>query len=131
MTESYDVYPGGQDDLPWELRDGPDDGERLADLTGVVPAPDEGGWCVVVEYANRHGTNPPTRLEVLDDDLPTRAEAEVVARHRAFEFEPPDPLAPQHREVYEDAPGFLTVIQGATKAFHFTTRVVRFAGLRK
>lgn len=129
MSEEYDVYSAPDADLPWELGGpgGPDEALEGGD-SGIVRAPAEGGWCVVVEFAARKDDRPTTVVRVLEDDLATREQAHRSAESHAFAFEPPDPWSLQSREVYEDGGGFLTILHGAASTFHFTTRVVRFAG---
>ncbi len=125
--EPYDVYDPAE--LPWELG-GTGTAPPERDPSGVTLAPAEGGWCVVVEFAARKDDRPTTVVRVLDDDLPTSEVALRVARDHAFEFVPPDPWSLESREVYEDGTGFLVILRGAASVFHFTTRAVRFVGVR-
>ena len=109
MSESYDVY---------------DPDEWPAELTEDRPIPSGGVWHVLVEHTNKMSTKPPTVVQILDGNYPTAGAAHQAARTVAAEFEPPDPAFSKGRTVYRDGDGFLTVVQGASRAFHFSTRVV-------
>lgn len=57
---------------------------------------------------------------------PTRAEARQEAAHLARNFVPRHPLQPQNRgsfQLSEDE--FLTIVDGATRQFHFRVLVVK------
>ncbi len=107
VSETYDVYQGQQDDA---------DGQE---------------WHVLVEYSNRGNMKPPTLLKFPSGNFASREEAMVAAERAAYEFEPPDPMAPQGRKVFSDGEtAFLSIVEGAMTEFHFSTRVVRYLGER-
>ncbi|MFC5728463.1 MULTISPECIES: hypothetical protein [Nocardioides] len=88
-----------------------------------------GSWQVLVEYSNRGEAKPPTIVTVLPPLFGSRDEALRAAEEAAFRYQPPDPMAPQGRDVFDDGPdGFLTIVQGAMSTFHFSTRIVRHRG---
>ena len=105
MSETYDVYEG-------------------------QPDADGHEWHVLVEYSNRGDAKPPTVLRFPSGNFASREEAMIEAERAAYEFEPPDPMAPQGRKVFRDGEAFLTIVQGAMTEFHFSTRVVRYHGER-
>ena len=106
MSETYDVYQGQPEDA---------DGQE---------------WHVLVEYANRGDAKPPTLLKFPSGNFASREAAMVEAERQAYGFDPPDPMAPQGRQVFRDGEAFLTIVQGAMTTFHFSTRVVRYLGER-
>ncbi|WP_232675847.1 hypothetical protein [Nocardioides sp. R-C-SC26] len=115
MSDSYEVYaaPGA------------------AGAHGTIGGADASGperWRIVIEYANRGDAKPPTKLVETDHDHATREEAMRTALQQAWEFDPPDPVMPQGRRVYQDGDGFLVVVDGAMSRFHFAVRVLRFLG---
>jgi hypothetical protein len=85
-------------------------------------------WCVIIEYSNRGDAKPPTRLDVRPDRFGTRKDATAEAARLAFEYQPPDPMSPQGRQVYEVADGYLVVIRGAMSTFHINVRPARVVG---
>lgn len=86
---------------------------------------ENGPWRVAIEYSNQGQAKPPTLVQIGRTAHADRAQALLAARRAAFEFDPPDPWAPQGREVFRDGPdGFLVVIQGATTTFHMRVRIV-------
>ncbi|WP_183093401.1 hypothetical protein [Nocardioides stalactiti] len=112
MTESYEVYRG------------PGDAGTAADAGS-----DERPWHVAVEYANDGQAKPPTVVLVRGHRHESREGALRAAHQEAFGFQPPDPFAPQGRQVFRDGPdGFLVVIQGAMSMFHMSVRVVQHVG---
>lgn len=118
MTQSYEVYGGGSEgDVPWELRqDSP------------TPA-GAGPWQVAVEYAAAVQDRPATVVQIDGEQHASRDDALVAAQRAAFEFDPPDPFAPQSRQVFRDGPdGYLVVIHGAMSTWHMSVRVVQHVG---
>ena len=96
---------------------------------GVAPVADDlgddGPWRVAVEYSNRGEAKPPTIVQIGATVHTDRHQALLAARRGAFEFDPPDPWAPQGRTVFRDGPdGFLVIIPGATTTFHMRVRIV-------
>ncbi len=110
MTD-YDVYP-----------------DQPSSSAETAPGAHVEQWRVLVEFSNRGEAKPPTKLVFAPDTYPTREAAMVEAEHRAFTYDPPDPLSQQGRQVFRDGDGFLTVIKGAMSTFHFRTRLVRYLG---
>lgn len=102
--------------------------------SSTEPAGDQAGrrtgpWMIVVEFSNEGDVKPPTVIDVLPDRFSTREEAHQAAEQVAIVYRPPDPFAPQSRDVFADGPdGFLTIVQGAMSTFHFSTRVVQYRG---
>jgi hypothetical protein len=114
MTD-YEVY--GEGKVPWELAD--------PEATDTTDLP----WQIAVEYSNDGQAKPPTIVEVLPKEHPTRAIALAAAQRCAFEYDPPDPFSPQGRNVFRDGPdGFLVIIQGAMTTFHLSVRIVQHLG---
>lgn len=108
MTQ-YDVYATPEDQLGTESHVGPH----------------EETWQVVMEYSNRGDAKPPTKLRFTTTTFSSREAAMQEAERQAFDFQPPDPMSPQGRDVYRDGEQFLTVVHGAMSIFHFTTRAVQ------
>ena len=116
MNAQYDIYqpPGGES---------PESGE-------VAQRAQAGGpWMIVVEFSNEGNVKPPTVIDILPDEFSSREDAHQAAEQVAIAYRPPDPFAPQARDVFADGPdGFLTIVQGAVSTFHFSTRVVQYRG---
>ncbi|QCW50442.1 hypothetical protein FE634_08555 [Nocardioides dongxiaopingii] len=91
----------------------------------AAPDGEEAAWQVVVEYSNKGEAKPSTLLDVLPQTYGDVEAAEAAALEVARTFSPPDPWSPQGRTVFRESAGFLTQVRGATKTFHFSTRVVR------
>ncbi|HEY5821916.1 MAG TPA: hypothetical protein VIT20_08065 [Propionibacteriaceae bacterium] len=80
---------------------------------------------VLVEYTNQGQAKPSTLIEVFGRRYSDLDEAVRSAQDSAFSFRPPDPWSPQGRTVYRVGEReYLTMIDGVTATFHFTTRVV-------
>lgn len=105
------------------------DYEVYAAPSDAPPPVDETPWQVLVEYSNGGQAKPPTRVDVHRQLHPNRESALAAARRTALEYDPPDPLSPQGRQVYRDGPdGFIAIIQGAMSTFHMSVRVVQLVG---
>ena len=114
MTDDYEVYRG------------PDAGTAAPQGR---ESSDDRPWHVAIEYANDGQAKPPTVVLVRGEAHPSRDRALVSAQEEAFGYQPPDPFAPQGRQVFRDGPdGFLVVIQGAMSTFHMSVRVVQHVG---
>lgn len=87
-------------------------------------------WYVLVEYSRGGQAKPPTQIEdPFGRSFSDLQAAVAAAENAAFEFRPPDPFSPQGRKVYQTGQReFLTVIDGMTSTFHFTTRVAQYRG---
>ncbi|WP_134766363.1 hypothetical protein [Nocardioides sp. 1609] len=92
---------------------------------GDAPATGEVLWQVLVEYSNRGDAKPSTVVEVFRERYRDVESADEAALEIARTYDPPDPWSPQGRTVFREAAGYLTVVRGATKSFHFSTRVVQ------
>ncbi|WP_193607081.1 hypothetical protein [Nocardioides lijunqiniae] len=112
---SYDVYQGP--------------GAETAEPTAPSGTPEAAQeWRVLVEYSNEGERKPPTVVDELGPVYVSREVALKAAERVAFDHQPPDPLSPRGRTVYERTDGFLTVVEGAMSTFHFRTHVVRLVG---
>ncbi|WP_134738836.1 hypothetical protein [Nocardioides sp. 503] len=108
----------------YDVYETPDDGGAE---TPAAPEAEE-QWRVLVEYANSGQSKPPTVVDVRGPVYVSRAVALEAAQRQAFDYQPPDPLSPRGRTVYQRPDGFLTIVEGAMTTFHFRTHVVRLLG---
>ena len=80
---------------------------------------------VLVEYSNQGQSKPSTVIRIFDGRYGDIDQAIRSAQDSAFSFSPPDPWSPQGRTVYQVGEReYLTMIEGMTATYHFSTRVV-------